>query len=415
MTMQSFLSVQNLNAFYGDFQALFDVSFSLEEGQTIAIIGANGAGKSTLLHALLGQVSKTTTAATFDGLDLNHAKTSDIVGHGIALVPEGRHLFKSCSVLENLELGAGYWLRFDAEGENMVTGGDVSEIPVTLAAGWNLISGGSETMGVETISDPDGIVVANTLYGFGVGYEGSDELVPGHGYWIRTTAAGDVVIGGASARSREFVDRLKNASSISFNGKVLYFDATVPEAEKLSYSLPPVPPAGAFDVRYSDDLIYTGSIGNIVLMNPYGELNVSYQVAGNSKWILTSAAGDIFELSGSGHFSMPNIENAEFTLVKSEISIEPVIFGLQGSYPNPFNPTTTINYSVETEGLTSLIVYDMMGREIKSLVSGYLTPNHYSVVWNGKDNSDRKVPSGIYLYRLTSGEFTDMKKVMLLK
>ena len=106
MTMQSFLSVQNLNAFYGDFQALFDVSFSLEVGQTIAIIGSNGAGKSTLLHALLGQVSKTTTAATFDGLDLNHAKTPEIVGHGISLVPEGRHLFKSCTVLENLELGA---------------------------------------------------------------------------------------------------------------------------------------------------------------------------------------------------------------------------------------------------------------------------------------------------------------------
>ena len=125
--------------------------------------------------------------------------------------------------------------------------------------------------------------------------------------------------------------------------------------------------------------------------------------------------GDIFELSGSGHFLIPNIVNAEFTLVKSEISIEPVMYGLQGSYPNPFNPSTTINYSVETEGLTSLIVYDMMGREIKSLVSGYLTPNHYSVVWNGKDNADRQVPSGIYLYRLTSGEFTDMKKVMLMK
>ena len=150
-------------------------------------------------------------------------------------------------------------------------------------------------------------------------------------------------------------------------------------------------------------------------MNPFGELNVSYHIAGNSKWILTSAVGDIFELSGSGHFLIPNIVNAEFTLVKSEISVEPVIFGLQGSYPNPFNPSTTINYSVETGGLTSLIVYDMMGREIKSLVSGYLTPNHYSVVWNGKDNADRQVPSGIYLYRLTSGKFTDMKKVMLMK
>ena len=316
---------------------------------------------------------------------------------------------------ENLELGEGYWLRFDAEGENMVTGGSVSEIPVTLAAGWNLISGGSESMGVGTISDPDGIVVANTLYGFGTGYESSTELVPGQGYWIRTTATGDVVIGGAAARSGEFVNRLKNASSILFNGKALYFDAVVPEAEKLSYSLPPVPPTGAFDVRYSDNLIYTGSTGNITVMNPYGELNVSYHIADNSKWILTSATGDIFELSGSGQFLIPNTVNAEFTLIKSEISIEPVMFGLQGSYPNPFNPSTTINYSVETEGLTSLIVYDMMGREIKSLVSGYLTPNHYSVVWNGKDNADRQVPSGIYLYRLTSGEFTDMKKVMLMK
>ena len=169
------------------------------------------------------------------------------------------------------------------------------------------------------------------------------------------------------------------------------------------------------DVRYSNDLIYTGSTGNIAVMNPYGALNVSYHVADNSKWILSSETGDIFELSGSGHFSISDIENAEFTLAKSVSSFEPVTFGLQGSYPNPFNPTTTIHYSLETEGLTSLIVYDMMGREVKSLVSGYLTPNHYSVVWNGKDNVDRTVPSGIYLYRLTSGEFTDMKKVMLLK
>ena len=316
---------------------------------------------------------------------------------------------------ENLDLGEGYWLRFDAEGENMVEGGSVNEISVTLASGWNLITGGSEIMGVETISDPDGIIVANTLYGFSTGYESSTVLDPGKGYWIRTSAEGDVVIGGATARSREFVNRLENASSISFNGKALYFDANVPEAEAISYSLPPVPPAGAFDVRYDNDLIYAGSIGNIAVMNPYGNLDVSYHISDNSKWILTSTSGDIFELSGSGHFSMTNIENAEFTLIKSEINVKPVMFGLQGSYPNPFNPTTTIHYSVETEGITSLVVYDMMGREIKSLVSGYLTPNHYSVVWNGRDNSDRPVPSGIYLYRLNSGEFTDMKKVMLLK
>ena len=316
---------------------------------------------------------------------------------------------------EALEMGEGYWLRFDAEGENMVEGGSVSEIPISLASGWNLVAGGSETIGVETISDPDGIIVANTLYGFSVGYESSTVLEPGKGYWIRTSAAGDVTIGGGAARSRDFVNRLESASSISFNGRELYFDAQVPQSEVISYSLPPVPPKGAFDVRFSTDLIYTGSTGNIILSNPKGDLSVSYNISDNSKWILTSSSGEVYELFGSGQFSVDGMEEVDFILAKSTISYEPVTFGLQESYPNPFNPTTTIHYSVETEGLTSLTVYDMMGREIKSLVSGYMVPNHYSVVWNGTDNYNRQIPSGIYLYRLTSGEFTDMKKVMLLK
>jgi len=316
---------------------------------------------------------------------------------------------------EALEMGEGYWLRFDAEGENMVEGGSVSEIPISLASGWNLVAGGSETIGVETISDPDGIIVANTLYGFSVGYESSTVLEPGKGYWIRTSAAGDVTIGGGAARSRDFVNRLESTNSISFNGRELYFDAQIPQSEVISYSLPPVPPKGAFDVRFSTDLIYTGSTGNIILSNPKGDLSVSYNITDNSKWILTSSSGEVYELFGSGQFSVDGMEEVDFILAKSTIIYEPVTFGLQESYPNPFNPTTTIHYSVETEGLTSLTVYDMMGREIKSLVSGYMVPNHYSVVWNGTDNYNRQIPSGIYLYRLTSGEFTDMKKVMLLK
>ena len=208
---------------------------------------------------------------------------------------------------------------------------------------------------------------------------------------------------------------MENTNSISFNGKALHFDVEIPKTEQLSYSLPPVPPAGAFDVRFDNDMIYTGTNGTIKMMNPFDELTVSYQITDHSKWILSSSNGDVFELIGSGQFSISTLDYAELSLMKTDAQIEPVEFGLKGSFPNPFNPTTTIDYSVETEGMTSLVVYDMMGREIKSLVSGYMTPNHYSVVWNGKDNGDKPVPSGIYLYRLTSSGVTDMQKVMLLK
>jgi len=314
-----------------------------------------------------------------------------------------------------LNLGEGYWLRFDEEGENMVNGEGIMAIPASLASGWNLISGGSEITAVSSISDPNGIIVPNTCYGFSTGYETSTELVPGKGYWIRTNDAGDVGIGGTGNRIRDFVNRLENTNSISFNGKALHFDVEIPKTEQLSYSLPPVPPAGAFDVRFDNDMIYTGTNGTIKMMNPFDELTVSYQITDHSKWILSSSNGDVFELIGSGQFSISTLDYAELSLMKTDAQIEPVEFGLKGSFPNPFNPTTTIDYSVETEGMTSLVVYDMMGREIKSLVSGYMTPNHYSVVWNGKDNGDKPVPSGIYLYRLTSSGVTDMQKVMLLK
>ncbi len=316
---------------------------------------------------------------------------------------------------ENLELGEGYWLRFDAEGENTLTGGPVGSIDVSLAEGWNLVTGGSESMSVSAISDPDGIVVANTLYGFETGYVASDALEPGKGFWLRTNAAGDVNIGGGAGRTGNFVNRLDGASKISFNGRTLYFDAVVPESEVLSYSLPPIPPLGAFDARFDTDLLYTGNNGSISIQNPNGELKVSYEISDNSKWILSSLNGVSYELFGSGSVIIPSIENVEFTLVKSDANLEPVSFGFKGSFPNPFNPTTTIHYSLNEPGFASVVIYDMMGREVKTLVSGSMAPKSYSVVWNGKDNSDRPVPSGIYVYRLTSGDLTDMKKVMLLK
>ncbi|MDE0057494.1 MAG: ABC transporter ATP-binding protein [Defluviicoccus sp.] len=101
----SLLEIRNLDAFYGDFQALFGLDFDLDEHETVAAIGANGAGKTTLLRAITGMVDATSEALAYRGESIQSREAADIVALGIAMVPEGRRLFPSLSVEENLIIG----------------------------------------------------------------------------------------------------------------------------------------------------------------------------------------------------------------------------------------------------------------------------------------------------------------------
>jgi len=100
------LQVERVASFYGDFQALFDVSVQVAEQETVAIIGANGAGKSTLLKTVVGLMARTSGTVAFDGRPLDGMPTHRRLGLGIAMVPEGRRIFPSLTVEENLQVGA---------------------------------------------------------------------------------------------------------------------------------------------------------------------------------------------------------------------------------------------------------------------------------------------------------------------
>ncbi len=99
------LDVCALTAFYGDFQALFGVSLTVGRGAVVAVIGANGAGKSTLLKSIAGLMPARRDAIVFDGEPIGDLPAHKVVARGIALVPEGRRLFPSLSVEENLLIG----------------------------------------------------------------------------------------------------------------------------------------------------------------------------------------------------------------------------------------------------------------------------------------------------------------------
>ena len=100
------LKLENLSAGYGSFQALFDISLEVKAGETVAVIGPNGAGKTTLLRVVSKLIDPVGGEMTMEGRRLNDVPAHQVIGHGIAHVPENRRLFPRLTVQENLKMGA---------------------------------------------------------------------------------------------------------------------------------------------------------------------------------------------------------------------------------------------------------------------------------------------------------------------
>jgi len=91
--------------------------------------------------------------------------------------------------------GEGYWLRFNEEGSTTITGIPINELTISLNEDWNLISGISTSINISDIQDPDGLIIAGTVYGFALGgYSNAEILEPGKGYWVRANSSGSIIL-----------------------------------------------------------------------------------------------------------------------------------------------------------------------------------------------------------------------------
>ena len=112
--MSTILKVDDINVYYGSIHAIKGISFEVNEGEIVTLIGANGAGKSTTLNTIAGLLHSKTGHIEFMGEPLNHVPSHKVVSKGLALVPEGRRIFLQMSVQENLDMGA-----FSRKGGNI--------------------------------------------------------------------------------------------------------------------------------------------------------------------------------------------------------------------------------------------------------------------------------------------------------
>jgi hypothetical protein len=103
-----------------------------------------------------------------------------------------------------------------------------------------------------------------------------------------------------------------------------------------------------------------------------------------------------------------NVDNQQPALTPEE-------YKLRQNYPNPFNPETTISFELPKTSVVSLIIYDILGREIKTIVSEQVSAGLHGYIWDGKNNAGNQVKSGVYIYRLQTGDFAISKKMILIR
>ena len=105
----------------------------------------------------------------------------------------------------------------------------------------------------------------------------------------------------------------------------------------------------------------------------------------------------------------------EATILSVDSDLIPTVFALHQNYPNPFNPITTLRYDLPEQGFVTITIYDMLGRQVKTLVNTTQEAGFKSVIWNATNDYGKPVSAGVYLYKIQAGEFIQTKKMVLLK
>jgi FlgD Ig-like domain len=165
-------------------------------------------------------------------------------------------------------------------------------------------------------------------------------------------------------------------------------------------------------------------------MNDFDHFNIYSSIDGSAFELLDSPIGVQYfyeeDLIGSSYqFYLTTVnqmgleseasETAEYLTVGTNGEIIPLETKLGSNYPNPFNPTTTIDFSIDKNERVELAIYNLKGQKVKQLVNDQLTAGLHSIVWNGKDDNEKQAASGIYFYKMKSGSYTKTNKMLLLK
>jgi hypothetical protein len=343
------------------------------------------------------------------------------------------YLFDGMSYVahDTLAYGTGYWMHFESDTTDTISGLLGMSDTFTVRKDWNLI-GSITTPALASTITPLNTHIRSQVYGYGNGYVRVDTIVPGKGYWVKVDSAGKIMLHSSLAAAKTAINpvatALNSMNSFTFidaagGRQVLYFGKR-PELGDLtieSFELPPVPPERIFDARYesnrSAEFIDDGISQEISIMmrSVKYPVTISWNVknSGSTAWLKIDDSN--IPLNSPGEYQlMKQPVNLSLKLTGTPLAL-PARYTLEQNYPNPFNPVTSIRYALPIDSKVSLKIYDVLGREVITLVDETQSAGFKSVTWKSVNSAGLSVPSGIYFYRIQAGLFTQTKKLVLIK
>jgi len=311
--------------------------------------------------------------------------------------------------------GEGYWMKNSgAETYNYPAIQIVTHDPINAASGWNLIGGYELSVLTANITTVPSGLQDGAVYEYSGGYSVATNLVPGYGYWIKLTGAGQIIVPEVLAKGTEPVEYFKEDW-----GKIILTDLTginytlyavTGEVDLNKYELPPMPPAGMFDIRFSSGRIAEDINSSIQTIDMSGvTYPITVRVEGMDMRLMDETGKTINVNLKAGEDVVISDATIQKLMVTGELI--PAEYALEQNYPNPFNPSTVIEFSLpENVGNVQLSIYNTLGEKVAELVNTALTAGKYQYQWNAKNAA-----TGIYIYELRTDKFVSVKKMLLLK
>ncbi|MFH2047877.1 MAG: T9SS type A sorting domain-containing protein, partial [bacterium] len=334
------------------------------------------------------------------------------------------------STLWQVDHLSGYWIKVSCDITLEISGAPVSaSTPIEVYHGWNLVSYLPDFgMGIEAgFSSLDGnLLVATGEAGIYIPDDINSSLTnlePCKGYWVKVGANDDLIYPAAGPAiapqnprglDNSFAAKVATDITPTTNWINLYSQKLTLDGEVVK--------SGAVVSAYTKSGVKAGTLtmienGLFGFMPVYAD-DISSEVVEGVK------TGESFYLTVDGVETKETFTFEDGNGARVEISnltagdhsdVLPTEYSLSQNYPNPFNPTTTIEFSLPTAGQAKIEVYNILGELVTTPFDGFAGAGENSIVWDGTNSSGQNVSSGIYFYRLTADEYTETRKMTLLK
>ena len=337
-----------------------------------------------------------------------------------------------------LENGPGYYVKFGSTETVSYAGGIFEQYEIPVCEDWNIVGSITETVPISTnvCLYPEENEFTSPFYIYSNGYRLTNYITSGRGHWVKVAMDGSLLVNIEPIHceypeniSEEGMDHfiITDADGKNQDLYVANLDLN-PSLEEYDLNMPPPIPEVGFDARFAEGEYIkpvspdSGVVALVINIETQTyPVNVSWELNpenGIEYSIVTEGMGkesNSVGINQSGSTTIMSSSNGKFRLnaqatgniVKNDL---PTVYSLGQNYPNPFNPTTHISYSVVNAGVVTLKVYDVLGREVATMVNENKEPGSYQVSWDASNAS-----SGIYFYQLRTKEYVDTKKMMLLK